>query len=72
MRIVETLALIDAPPTGARQGFYAGLVLWDGEVVEAADIIKYMRRWSRDRVRSYCQQRGWRVSVVHELVRDKP
>jgi len=56
--MTETLAVIDAPY------FYAGIVLWDDKVVEAADIVKYMRRWSRDRVRDYCKMRGWKVSVV--------
>ena len=35
--MIEILAAIDAPH------FYAGVVLWDDRVVEAADIIKYMR-----------------------------
>jgi len=56
----ETLAVIDAPH------FFAGLILWDDRVVEAADIVKYMRRWSRDRVRYYCAQKGWKISVVQE------
>jgi len=72
MRIVEILATVDAPPTDQSRGFFAGLVLWDNKVVEAADIIKYMRGWSRDRARSYCEQRGWKVSVIYETVRDKP
>jgi hypothetical protein len=37
--------------------------------VEAADIVKYMRRWSRDRVRDYCDKKDWKVSVVHQLDR---
>ena len=61
----ETLAAIDAPH------FYAGIVLWDNKVVEAADIVKYMRikKWTRDRVRSYCAEKGWRVSVIYEVER---
>lgn len=62
----ETLAAIDAPH------FFAGVVLWDDRVVEAADIVKYMRRWSRARVRDYCRTKGWSVSVVHELERSRP
>ena len=62
----ETLAAIDAPH------FFAGVVLWDDRVVEAADIVKYMRRWTRKRVRDYCKAKGWTVSVVHELERAKP
>jgi hypothetical protein len=56
----ETLVVIDAPH------FFAGLILWDDRVVEAADIVKYMRRWSRDRVRNYCAQKGWKILVVQE------
>lgn len=66
-RIIETLAQITTP-----DGKCGGLVLWDNTVVEAADVFKYMRKWSRDRVRSYCQQRGWKVSLVWEMVRDRP
>jgi hypothetical protein len=61
--MIETLAVIDAPH------FYAGVVLWNDKVVEAAPIVKYMRKWSRDRVRVYCQQKGWKISVVHQLER---
>jgi hypothetical protein len=63
--MIETLAAIDAPY------FYAGVVLHDDKVVEAADIVKYMRKqkWSRDRVRDYCKQKGWKISVVYEMER---
>ena len=54
----EILAVIDAPH------FYAGIVLRRDRVIEAADIVRYMRGWSRERVRNYCQSKGWRVSVV--------
>jgi hypothetical protein len=61
----ETLAQIDCPH------FCAGIVLQNDKVVEAAPIVKYMarQRWSRDRVRDYCRQRGWKVIVVEELQR---
>jgi len=64
----ETLASIDAPH------FNAGIVLWDDIVVEAAPIVGYMKKkkWPRDRVRSYCKEKGWPISVVHELERAKP
>jgi len=62
----ETLAQITAP------GFCAGIVLWDDTVIEAAPIVRYMRKWSRKRVRDHCAERGWRVSVVHELERTRP
>ncbi len=62
-QMTETLAQIDAPH------FCAGIVLQNNIVVEAADIVKYMRKWSRDRVRSYCKQKGWKVVVVWEMNR---
>jgi hypothetical protein len=63
----ETLAVIDAPH------FYAGIVLWDDKVVEAADIVKWMRtrRMTRDQVREYCKGKCWKVSVVYEITRTK-
>ena len=63
--IIEVLAVIEAPH------FYAGIVLWNDKVIEAAPILKYMKKdkWTRDKVRDYCKQKGWRVSVVHELKR---
>lgn len=63
MSYVETLAVIDAPH------FYAGIVLWDDKVVEAAPIIFYMRKgkWTRVRVRDYCAGKGWKVSVVYQM-----
>ncbi|MGY8677282.1 hypothetical protein Q2941_05620 [Bradyrhizobium sp. UFLA05-153] len=62
--ITEVLAQIRAP------NFTAGIVLFDDKVVETAPIVGYMRSWSRDRVRAECQQRGWTVSVVHQMQRD--
>lgn len=59
----ETLAVIDAPH------FYAGIVLWNDKVTEAANIVKYMRKWDRNRVREYCRSKGWKVSVVYETER---
>jgi hypothetical protein len=32
----------------------------------AADIVRYMRGWSRYRVRDYCKRKGWKVSVVSQ------
>jgi hypothetical protein len=58
--VTEVLAAIDAPH------FFCGVVLWDDVVVEAAPIVGYMKkqRWTRDRVRAYCQEQGWSVKVV--------
>jgi hypothetical protein len=46
-------------------------VLWDDVVVEAAPIIGFMKRgkWTRARVREYCEAKGWQVSIVHEVRR---
>ncbi len=66
----ETLAQIRAE--GAR-GFTAAIVLWDDKVVEVAPILrKALGGKSRDYVRKYCAEKGWTVSVVHELERAKP
>lgn len=69
--MIETLASIDAP---GKKGFRAGVVLWDDVAVEAAPIIGYMARqkWTRDRIRHYCTERGWSVSIVHQIERANP
>jgi len=69
--ITETLALIDAPMTATKKGFWAGIVLWDDHVVEAAPVIKFMakKRWTRDMVRNHCRRKHWTVTVVHQLER---
>lgn len=61
----EVLAAIDAPH------FFCGIVLRDDKVIEAAPIVGYMKRqrWTRTRVRDYCKQQGWTVSVVWEMER---
>ena len=65
--ITEILAQVNAPH------FNAGIVLWDGKVIEAAPIIGYMKKqkWSRDRVREYCASKGWKVAIVHEMQRQR-
>src|SRR5262249_40060561 len=65
MTVTETLAQITGPD------FVAGIVLWNNYVVEAAPKLKFMRRWSRDKVRDYCRSRMWSAIVVHELQRSK-
>ena len=62
--MTEILAAIDAPH------FYCGIVLQDDVVVEAAPIVKYMKRWTRARVRDYCASKGWKISVVWQMERD--
>lgn len=44
--------------------FVAGLVLRDDVVVETAPILRFMKRWSRERVRDYCKRWGWEIVVV--------
>ena len=63
--MTEILAAIDAPH------FYAGVVLWNDRVIEAAPIVKYMRdgKWSRDKVRLYVASKGWKIMVVHQIER---
>lgn len=58
--MTEILAAIDAPH------FMAGVVLQNDRVVGAADIVKYMRGWTRKRMRDYCASKGWHVSIVSE------
>lgn len=67
--VIETLALIDAPAKQKRPRFCAGVVLWDDKVIEAAPIVQFMRRWSRDDVRRHCAANGWTISVVTESKR---
>jgi hypothetical protein len=64
----ETLACIDAPH------FFCGIVLFDDRVVEAAPIVGYMKRgkWTRERVRAYCEMKGWKISVIHQCQRERP
>lgn len=61
----EVLAAIDAPH------FFCGIVLQNDKVIEAAPIVGYMKRgkWTRARVRDYCKQQGWTVTVVWEMER---
>ena len=61
--MIETLAQIVA------DHFCAGLVLQDDRVIEASPIVGYMKkqRWTRERVRGYCRDKGWTVSVVWEM-----
>lgn len=66
--MIETLAQMRAR---GDKPFTAGIVLWDDVVIEAAPIVGYMKRqkWSRDRVRTYCEKQGWEITVVREVVR---
>jgi len=55
---IEIVASIDAPH------FNAGIVLRNDRVIEAADVVRYMKGWTRYQVREYCARKGWHVSVV--------
>ena len=61
IRVMEVIAQITAPH------FCAGIVLLDSEVVHVAPIVKYMLGWSRDKVRSYCREKKWKVTVVRTI-----
>lgn len=75
--MIEILAQV----TGVhrRQPFYAGLVLWDDEdgcgayVVEAAPILRryFPKGVVREHVLDYCNERGWKIAVVHKLTRSR-
>lgn len=67
--MIETLAEVIGKD---RRGgdFCVGLVLWDDVVVKAAPIVhRLFKGKSRSFVRAYCRERGWTVTVVHELRR---
>ena len=54
----ESLLMIDAPH------FYCGVILNHDRVIRAAPIVHYMRGWNSDRLKRYCERRGWRVVAV--------
>ena len=56
----ETLVRITAPH------FTAGIVVKADVVIVVPPILKYMRSWSSNRVRSYVRDRGWTATVVKE------
>ena len=56
----------------------AGVPLWVPLVLFvaalAAPVVGYMKHkpaWHRARVRKYCAEKGWEVSVVHEIERKR-
>jgi len=61
--LTELLAVIDAPH------FYAGIVLRDDRVIEAAPIVRYMakQRWTRE-VQAYC---GEKLATEDQFRSDK-
>jgi len=55
-----SLAKVNAPH------FCAGLEIHDVMVYNAAPILKYMIGWTADRVRRYCQSKGWTFEILEE------
>jgi hypothetical protein len=47
---------------------WAGIVLHDDQVVEAAPILRYMadEKWSREQVREYVTKKKWKAKIIHE------
>ena len=62
--VTEMLVITDAPKVASKLGFCAGIILWDDKVAGAADIVRYMHGWPRDKVCHYCAERGWTVTAV--------
>lgn len=46
---------VDAPH------FVAGIVFDQNTVKRAAPIIKYMTGWSKEKMTTYCEYRGWKI-----------
>ena len=45
--------------------FTCAVVLnWEGVVIEAAPIVRYMRHWSSERVLRYCHRKSWKAEVL--------
>ncbi len=55
---LDHLLTIDAPH------FFCGVVLREDKVIQAAPIVRYMLGWNAQRLKRYCQRRGWRVEAV--------
>lgn len=50
------------------RSFAAGLVLVDDIVTETAPILRFMKRWSVERVRAYCACYKWTLTVVPPVI----
>jgi hypothetical protein len=44
--------------------FTCGIVVSNKVVIEAAPIVKYMVGWETERVRNYCDKRGWKYDKI--------
>jgi hypothetical protein len=69
--MIELLAQVEGKD-GRGRPFSAGIVLWDDRVVVTAPILRRaLARKTRDQVRDICARNGWRISVVHEVRRER-
>jgi hypothetical protein len=48
------------------KNFVAAIVLEQDVVTETAPILRFLKGWSRDRVRDYCKRYNWQIAVVRE------
>ena len=62
IRVTETLMQVTAPY------FCAGVVMWDDRVIETAPILK-ARGWSFNRLRHYCREKNWKITIVFKKER---
>ena len=46
--------------------FCCGIVVKERKVIEAAHIVRYMTGWSSQRVRDYCDQKGWKYDKIND------
>lgn len=44
--------------------FTAGIEIFDGEVACTPSIVKYMCGWPLDKVRRYCEEKGWTFGAL--------
>jgi hypothetical protein len=54
----EILVAVDAPH------FYAGIVLRDDVVIDAAPILRWTLGKRREMLRDYFAQKGWRTRII--------
>lgn len=43
--------------------FTVGLEVFEGEVIKAPPIVRYMIGWSERKVCRYCASKGWQVAL---------
>jgi len=47
--------------------FVCGIVVKDHKVVESAGIVRYMVDWSSQKVRDYCDKKGWKYESIERF-----